>query len=114
MDVARILIRTKYCMVLNEYYNISINDGVFMIKVVEDSHGPMRIAVKLPNSNPDVSCDSEDTMEDDDGSYCNSVEDDNGDGDSDSFFQESTNETLVKKGGRCASKEKTLISLYKE
>ncbi|XP_058783008.1 uncharacterized protein LOC131657654 [Vicia villosa] len=44
-DVARILIRTKYCLVLNETYNISINDNVFRIKVVEDNHGPLRISL---------------------------------------------------------------------
>lgn len=45
MDMAMILIRTKYCMVLNETYNISINENVFRIKVVEDNHVPLRITM---------------------------------------------------------------------
>ncbi|CAI8595929.1 unnamed protein product [Vicia faba] len=47
LDVARILIRIKYCLVLNETYNISINEKVFIIKFVEDVRGPMRITVNI-------------------------------------------------------------------
>lgn len=30
-------------MVLNEAFNVHVNDEVFMLKLVEDSHGPLRI-----------------------------------------------------------------------
>lgn len=40
MDVARILVRTKYSMVLNETFNMEINDNIYRIKMVEDMHEP--------------------------------------------------------------------------
>ncbi|CAL5211658.1 unnamed protein product [Lathyrus oleraceus] len=43
MDVARFMVRTKSSMVLNEAFNVHVNDEVFMLKLVEDSHGPLRI-----------------------------------------------------------------------
>lgn len=45
MNVARILINTKYSMMLNETYNIGINDYVFQIKLVEDHHEPLRFSM---------------------------------------------------------------------
>lgn len=47
-DVARILVRTKYNLVLNECFNIGVNGEAFSIKIVEESQGPLRIV--LPNS----------------------------------------------------------------
>lgn len=43
IDVARVLVRTKYLLVLNQMLNMEINKNVFCIKMVEDSHGPKRI-----------------------------------------------------------------------
>lgn len=43
MDVARILVRTKCSMVLDETLNIKINEDVLRLKVVEDLHAPLRI-----------------------------------------------------------------------
>lgn len=37
-------IRRKNYMVFNETFNVKINEEVFRIKIMEDSHGPMRIA----------------------------------------------------------------------
>lgn len=41
MNVEIIFINTKYSMMLNETYNIGINDYVFQIKLVEDHHEPL-------------------------------------------------------------------------
>lgn len=64
LDVARILVRTKYCLVLNETYNMTINDVIFNIKVVEDVHVPMRIYVCLNKNNVEeesAGCSEEDS-----------------------------------------------------
>lgn len=45
MNVERIFINTKYNMMLNETYNIGINDYVFQIKLVEDHHEPLRFSM---------------------------------------------------------------------
>lgn len=42
-DVTRVLVRTKYNLVLNETFNVEINKEVFMVKIIEDSQGPMRL-----------------------------------------------------------------------
>lgn len=47
MDVARILVRTKRILVLNEAFNVKINGDVFRLKVIEDSHGPLRVFMSL-------------------------------------------------------------------
>lgn len=46
LDMARILVRTKYCLGLNQTHNLSINGDVFRIKVVEYIYGPMRMVLK--------------------------------------------------------------------
>lgn len=38
MDVARFLVRTGCAMVLNETFNIKINEETFRIEMTEDSH----------------------------------------------------------------------------
>lgn len=53
MDIVRILV-TTYSLVLNETFNVEINDNVFSVKLVEDMHGPKRTVV--PNLNKDVGC----------------------------------------------------------
>ncbi|GAU10584.1 hypothetical protein TSUD_419600, partial [Trifolium subterraneum] len=45
MDVARILIRTLCQKVVDEFCDVIINGDVFHIRILEDSYGPMRIAV---------------------------------------------------------------------
>lgn len=40
MSVARFLVITKYTMVLNEYFNMDINNNVYIIKLVKDDHNP--------------------------------------------------------------------------
>lgn len=45
LDVARILVRTKYNLVLNEIFNVDINDNIYRVKLVEDMHGPKRIVI---------------------------------------------------------------------
>ncbi|GAU25112.1 hypothetical protein TSUD_274010 [Trifolium subterraneum] len=45
MDVARILIRTSCQKVVDEFCDVIINGEVFHIRILEDSYGPMRIAV---------------------------------------------------------------------
>lgn len=42
-DMARILVCTKYNLVLNESFNIRVNGEAYSIKVVEYSQGPLRI-----------------------------------------------------------------------
>lgn len=37
--------RTKDSMVFNEVINVKINGILFSLKVVEDSHGPLRISM---------------------------------------------------------------------
>lgn len=44
-DIARILIRTKYNLVLNETFNNGLNGEAFSIKIVEDSQGLLRIVM---------------------------------------------------------------------
>lgn len=56
MDVARILVRTKYSLVLNQTFNVEINDKVYSIKMVEDMHGPKRLVVLISrNDEEDLS-----------------------------------------------------------
>lgn len=43
--VVRILVRTKCNSVLNETFNIGINNEVFRVKIIEDCQGPMRIVL---------------------------------------------------------------------
>ncbi|CAI8610467.1 unnamed protein product [Vicia faba] len=69
MDVARILIRTKYCMVLNETYNISINENIFRIKVVEDTHDPMCIPLNHLGNNHNNSNGSAESSDEDNGCW---------------------------------------------
>lgn len=45
MDVARFLVRTKYSMVLNETFNMEINDNIYRIKMVDDMHEPKYIII---------------------------------------------------------------------
>lgn len=45
MDVAKILVKTKYCLVLNETFNVEVNNNVFKIKLVEYSYGPKWIII---------------------------------------------------------------------
>ncbi|CAI8613624.1 unnamed protein product [Vicia faba] len=45
LDVARVMVRTKYNLVLNETFNIGVNREAFSIKIVEDSQGPLRIVM---------------------------------------------------------------------
>lgn len=47
MDVARILLRTKFSLVLNEAFNVNINGNMFNFKVVMDPHEPLRICLPL-------------------------------------------------------------------
>lgn len=48
MDVACILVRTKSSMVLNKAFNVKINGAAFRIKVIEDSHRPLRVESSKP------------------------------------------------------------------
>lgn len=45
MYVARILVRTQYCLVLNQTFNMEVNANVHMIKIIEDNYGPKRIVM---------------------------------------------------------------------
>ena len=45
MDVARILVRTKYSLVLNETFDVEINNNVFGVKILEDSQRLMWIKI---------------------------------------------------------------------
>ncbi|GAU48536.1 hypothetical protein TSUD_282880 [Trifolium subterraneum] len=45
MDVARILIRTSSLKAVDEFLNVKVNGELFQIRIIEDSYGPMRIAV---------------------------------------------------------------------
>lgn len=45
MGVTRFVVRTKYILVLNETFNVQINEYVFWIKVVEDSQGPLKFCL---------------------------------------------------------------------
>ncbi|MCH82646.1 hypothetical protein A2U01_0003457, partial [Trifolium medium] len=45
MDVARILIRTPGLKAVDDFLSVEVNDEIFQLRIIEDSHGPMRIAV---------------------------------------------------------------------
>lgn len=45
MNVVRILVRTKYSLVLNETFNVEINNNVFGVKILEDSQRLMWITI---------------------------------------------------------------------
>lgn len=45
MDVARILVRTKYSNILNDVMEVLINNVSFKINIVEDSYEPLRIVL---------------------------------------------------------------------
>ncbi|KAI5386962.1 hypothetical protein KIW84_073200 [Lathyrus oleraceus] len=57
MDVAAILMRTRYAIVLNVVLKVSIDGKNFNIRTVEDGHGPLRVSLstnehsKLDTSN---------------------------------------------------------------
>lgn len=46
MDVVGFLVRTRCLIVLNEYFSVNINEEAFRIKMIKDSHAPLRIIVK--------------------------------------------------------------------
>lgn len=46
MNIEVIMSRMKYTIVLNEDFNLQINDDVLQIKMVEDSQGPLRIYIQ--------------------------------------------------------------------
>ena len=41
--VARFMVKTKCAVVLNETFNVLFNFVSFRIKMMEDTHGPLRI-----------------------------------------------------------------------
>lgn len=45
MDVVRILVRTKYSMILNERFNVENNKSMLRIKLCEHAQGPMMTIV---------------------------------------------------------------------
>lgn len=47
MDVARIMVRTKYNSVIKKTFNVQINYEVYWIKVVEYSKGLVRIIIPI-------------------------------------------------------------------
>ncbi|MCI01860.1 hypothetical protein A2U01_0022889, partial [Trifolium medium] len=47
MDVARLMIRTKGLNVVEEFCEVIINGDTFPVRIIEDSNGPMRIALPL-------------------------------------------------------------------
>lgn len=53
MDVVRILVRTKYILVLNETFKVEINKDVFKVMIIENSQGLMRITIpKVKDNGP--------------------------------------------------------------
>jgi hypothetical protein len=52
MDAARLLIRTSYQKLVDEFIDVKINGEIFHLRVLEDSYGPMRIVISQPK-NPD-------------------------------------------------------------
>lgn len=45
MDVAKVIVRTKCSMVLNDIINVKINGVLFRLKIVEDLHDSLRINI---------------------------------------------------------------------
>lgn len=45
MGVAKLLVRTRCYMVLNETFIVKIDENLFKLKVMEDTHGPLRISL---------------------------------------------------------------------
>jgi hypothetical protein len=45
MDVARLLIRSSCQKVVDEFFDVKINDEIFHLRALEDSYGPMRIMI---------------------------------------------------------------------
>jgi hypothetical protein len=46
MDVAGIVIRTSCQKSIDEFVDLQVNDAIFHLQVLEDSHGPMRVMVE--------------------------------------------------------------------
>ena len=63
MDVARILVRTKYTMILNEAFNMEINNNVYRIKLVEDEYVLKRILMSVKEKRKRTFVESEDSEE---------------------------------------------------
>lgn len=59
MNVARFMVKTKCALVLNETFNVLVNDVTFRIKMTEDTHCPLRIMAensiqkKISSSEPE-------------------------------------------------------------
>lgn len=49
--MARILLRTKYNLVLNETFNLWVNGEELRVKIVKDSQGPLRITMPKISEN---------------------------------------------------------------
>lgn len=101
LDVAIIIMSTKYCLVLNETYNIAINEVTFNIKVMEDGHAPMRISV-LSNKHNNIAevastGSSEEDSEDLSGEWNENVSDEIWE---DSFVQEIQHSNASSKVGK--------------
>ncbi|XP_045802504.1 uncharacterized protein LOC123896113 [Trifolium pratense] len=68
MDVARILIRTPGLKAIDDFISVKVDDELFQIRLIEDSHGPMRIAVPLKGSKEGRDDDSS-SSEDEEGDF---------------------------------------------
>ncbi|PNX58851.1 hypothetical protein L195_g051122, partial [Trifolium pratense] len=68
MDVARILIRTPGLKAVDDFISVKVDDELFQIRLIEDSHGPMRIAVPLTGSKEGRDDDSS-SSEDEEGDF---------------------------------------------
>jgi hypothetical protein len=63
MDVARLLIRTSYQQHVDEFVDVMVNGEIFRLRVLEDSHGPMRIIFSQNNVGHDRDGGSEEEEE---------------------------------------------------
>ncbi|MCH84931.1 DUF4283 domain protein [Trifolium medium] len=68
MDVARIMIRTPGLKAVDDFLSVKINDELFQLRIIEDSLGPMRIAIP-PNGTKEGRDAASSSSEDDEGDF---------------------------------------------
>lgn len=64
MDVARVPVKIKYFLILNQTFNVEVNNNVYMIKLVEDNHFLKQIVISKEITTDKVS--DEESEQDDD------------------------------------------------
>lgn len=117
MDVARIPVKTKYCLVLNQTFNVEVNNNVYMIKLVEDNHILKRIVISKEIKTDKVT--DEESEQDDDYPSSYEVGDawrqhEGGDHSKGSFVKDSQGDISVKEDGFYEKRNKYLEEIMEK